>query len=157
MSRFTHNYYLFHKKQQLRLTGRNVTAKYSDVGFKEFGSSTFSRDMIWHGAQLRCLLLTGVYSTWILNHILYKVWYGITYPFINFNDEAVKVWTKYFHSTHYWACDYLFIPKLNQSILVKGASARFHYQPASALEYTPDTIVPTNQYRCFNRHTAALQ
>ena len=157
MSRFAQNHFLFHKKQQLRFTGRNVTAKYSDVGFREFGSSTFSRDMIWHGAQLKCLLQTEMCSTWIGNHIRYKVWYGITYPFINFNDEVVKVWTKYFHSTHCWACDYLFVPKLNQCILVKGASARLHYQPAWALKCTPDTNIPTNHNRCFNPPTAVLR
>ena len=29
---------------------------------------------------------------WISNYIYYKMWYEITYPFSNFNGEAVEVW-----------------------------------------------------------------
>ena len=29
---------------------------------------------------------------WISNHIIYTVWYEITYPFLNFNGGAVEVW-----------------------------------------------------------------
>ena len=30
-------------------------------------------------------------KAWISNHIRYKVWDEITYPFLNFNGYAVKV------------------------------------------------------------------
>ena len=41
--------------------------------------------------------------TWISNHIHYKVWKEITYPFPNFYSYANKVWEWIF----YWTCDYL--------------------------------------------------
>ena len=47
-------------------------------------------------------------SAWISNHIHYKVWGEITYPFPNFNGATVEVWEwiSNFISL-YWECDFL--------------------------------------------------
>ena len=38
----------------------------------------------WHGLTL--------IPAWISNHIYYKVWDEITYPFVNFNAATIGVW-----------------------------------------------------------------
>ena len=65
-----------------------------------------SSPFYWHGLT--------VFPAWICNHVHYKVWDEITYPFLNFNGCTVEVcnrWNlwmaKRFHLAFYWTCDYL--------------------------------------------------
>ena len=59
--------------------------------------------------------MQGPYITaWMNNHILYKGWDEISYPFQNFNGCTVEVWD--------WICN--FIPHFTEHVVLTNAGIK---------------------------------
>ena len=79
--------------------------------------------------------LTLIQSS-ISNHIHYKVWYEITYPFPSFNGATVEVWEWMSNFISHFTGHVITYPcwDLSQTMLVKGAPGRLYIK-------TPDWLI----------------
>ena len=92
---------------------------HSDAGWPVHNVVTSRRKKVCDSTQLRPLLLALI-PTWISNHIHYKAWQEITYPFPDFNGCAVEVWEWIINFIWYFTGCAITYPRF---VLVKGVPA----------------------------------
>ena len=59
------------------------------VSYGEAGQGQYSKDN--SSSHYTAEIATALIPAWICNHIHYKVWDEINYPFLNFNGATVEV------------------------------------------------------------------